>query len=1404
MTSSTKSRPFSPSSERYIVNQIHNSFAGSACDYPSNPTGSVEMETGQLPESIAETDTIACLDGEGEGDIHMPTEDDIEKSFRINQDGSMTVEMKVRLTIKEEETIHWTTTLSRSSVPSQMKTKSHPDLGATIPDNIPPEVDPVASEVIENCPEELAFLLDSPEEMEAGRAKPITGEKEPLHSLPSSPGWRKVQQKQSVGSTMKVTETEIQENVLGSYAYMEETSNGEMKQEHCMVRQCRSRPVPKPRSNLPSELNATTSQPQSDTYKSAEILQLQDNGEAVHETVLHIYEQQTCQENFFANTQLCIQGMGTYSSAGGRPPSSDTVFPASSEKTIRSSSEDLESEPRVSSTYGSLMRQQVFQSDLYALHQKNISQEIRIFNEYVNLWLQKSEPDRQQVPSTHTELQESTTFLTPKELQSSPEVGEITFMTLKDGLANLNTCRQAQDNLSCSEALLMLQSLKEMATIEDAEKLRASLNALQNSTSVQLLQSWRGFQELSNISRSHGATSGSSRSGSCSEEEAIQGLMEDLGVPDRVREELTALCTQEEESIRGNQVDGLEKQSESLPEVKMNGFMESFLREKTISLPNSVLEDVNIYVKAVIENAVQEHLDDCSISDVSVAHLLVSAEKEIKMATDKHEAEFSQRKRSKQADCVLDFDIDKNMSSHESALEEEQKITEERVAELIRTEDRGVVAGQQEINAKPQKEKEVMDERVVFEDCKAKTNDIMEEVLDCHERRESAKNVVDTREIDEDRDTEKNPKSSKSPTSSENKLTTSEEEKSSSEEEEDSCEEELMTFSEDQVSDKEENLGSDQKYAMTVILSQHQNEGQVSQTESQLHSKTDCEETLFREPEMQATLLAIHVESDVKEDTIKPETDQQHVVYEEKIIYSGDEQVILEEPECYTIYQEHFEEEKAYGPEKAEEHEENTTHFTEKKKTSVAELISNIESVAQKVSDISKKPVDRFLTHTDVPDISDTDKLDNVSQMSSEQDEVAKFIKYPSKVQTQNKSDGEKHSPNEPSKKIRTTKQSHMDLTSEPLSSSLAFSYDSRSSSLAQDPEESIQANRVKSIREMFLAKSNTTTRKEHRRQHSPNSDMSDYQAEFSDSAGNQSQTSPETSSGEDDTNRLAIAKGFVRRTIERLYGRGHSNSTGPDDRRPLSASRGKQREGLGRTNVTTLASIHEARTQGKTDLSYFNATSSVDAFNESTHCVTLNAQVGPEDAVLIDKGCWLLCENQLIRESSPELESQSTVEKNTTILADSEQDAMKEDVPYSLFSPASPNRTLSSTELEELPRSLRAKFTYFNLPNASDSELEPEGLNSDTPSKREAKVSPVTQSPKSWAEKDSILPAFNPPVIKRADNKVHPLLEALTPPVVTQPVRGQNAQTEVARRSTEPDVLEMLFIFCGQHCPIL
>lgn len=1834
MTSSIKSRPFSPSSECYIVNQLHNSFAESTND----PTGSVEIEPGQLLESVAETDTVTCMDGDTNECICMPTDDDIEKSFRVNQDGSMTVEMKVRLTIKEEETVHWTTTLSRQSVTSQMKSglDSHSNQGAALADNSDPDVDPDAS-AIQRCPEEYSNVSTNEclqalhEEMMECRAEESIRIKEPLQPRP--------EQKQ----ISELVETESLDIMQGLETSREAANN---EQEHCLLRQCNKPPVPKPRSTRTSQLQASS-------YKSVENLQLQDSGQ---KTVLHIYEQQTCQKSFLANAQCYDQGICIC----------DTVFSASPD-TVLSSSKDLESEPRPATVYGSLQRQETFfpslefqtsceknnppeiknkkskmhtplteasktsapqinstadtskkrkrvrvivkkshifhiatheyrrkdnkidilkeikkkksaifnqagvtrgmteqyraksvkkllkgkrtnlpishkrvsstlhktfqmqiqspnelsakqhcsndknpaKADVYQQklsegftspnkHLLNVStnkctltrqtsmqeeqetqeqetQELKestslpalhysssVLKENVKLWLQKSEaeppPDQEQVPpskssqeleitcetpcarlaskknltppilldstprnmpklsmkelfnyspkgvilprgsaqintlkgdtkssqsitsvniplsmtlSTNdfllrnnhqkrmssedhsspnensfsktiahnisqenmqlsrnnaqkasyafldhnlatcekfsskqeiiqlpqyvkkdettdepmsnalgcannhvkptsltrdsssektissqnsieqipknntsskvslfnnqgvekTALSKKTTFykkpkpghigmikgskstitqglvgscendkctslspLSEKEMavfpaeksytvkmavrpdmrhvldelchsinslreatqykqrscleksNSMPDFSShlastfgsssrvflafLSVMTLRDGLENLNALHQAENSLSCLEALLMLQSLKEMAAIEDAEQLRVNLSALQKSASNQLLQSWKGFQQLSNMSVSSSVTPectmGGSYSGSSSEEEEIQGLMEQLGVPDRVREELAAFQTQEKKRVRGNQVERSEELCESRPKKRVHRYTQSGLREETVKFPDCVLKDINTYVKFVIEKAVYVH----SNSEVFRPHSLLGTKKEIKVVIREQESNSCPMERIQQADCILDSNICENI------LEGKQQRTEEKD---VRHKEKQEIYAKQEVNMKEIKDRAVCEQSEVTqgrillkdrveEDCIMETDTKYFQELDSNKEMEEVKDLRDASEMDNGRITEVYPKLSESSKSKEG-LTSSEEEKSSLE---DSCCEEHMNFSEDQVSDKEENLqinpasGLQQKYSMIESQAQWKSEGLVSQARMQLDSKTKCVKNNTGYPEMQTTLLAVCLEHEAGHQTEK--------------IYSEEQQVVMEIPECYTVHQENIHNQKECKLKEAVVCEKKTVQ-AKKKNISVAKLISNLETCTQRPSSKPEKSVHRFVGHTDV---SDPDNLNNISLTDK-----------------------------------------HMDTTSEVHSSSLAFSYDSQSSSLAQEPERSVQANRVKFIRDMFLAKSQTRTQNGQRQLHSPNSDLSDSQPESTDSGGNWSQ---EPSSGEDDTSRLAIAKGFVRRTIERLYGRGNSSSIGADNMRSPSALKAKQREGPGRTNVSSLASFHEARTRVMTDLSYFSATNASDIFNAPTACTTMNEQEESGDGNLIDKGHWLLAENQ-IRGSSPELQEGHRKGKNSkTISVEPEQHSGQEDSLHGI---------LPSSKLEKWPGSSGSKFTYFNLPNASDSDLEPE-------EKREVKMASETQVQKTMAERNSFLPTFSPSVLKKADNKVHPLTEATTPTAVTQPVKGQSAKTGVIKQSAEPDALEMLFVFCGQHCPIL
>lgn len=1714
-TSSTKSRPFSTSSERYVVNQLH-----SACD----PTGSVEMETGHLLESVAETDTVAYLDGDMNESIYMPSDDDIEKSFRVNQDGSMTVEMKVRLTIKEEETVHWTTTLSRQSVNSQIKSglDSH-------------DVDMDAS-VKKRCPEEhrndstYECLQGLCEEMMDGRVGESFSIKEALVALP--------EQKQIS------VKTGSQDTVQRMDVSKDEGSN---ELERCLLKQCNVNPVPKPRSTCISPLQACT-------YKSAEILKLQDSGE---ETVYHIYKQETCQKSFLTNTEFCAQGIHAAFSASSDPVLSsrkdlmceprpatgslqrqDNVLPSlelqtSSErnnlpeiKTKKSNSKThipLRESPRMISTadaskkrkkvrvimkknhifhitshekkmkdqktdilkeikkirvaifkqagvmggmteqyrvrsvrkskrnrsnlpishksvssrlhktfhmqdqrpselsikehytneknlakadiYLKKVRESFISPNNYLLHvstnksaltrqtsmreetQEQDTQELKestslpvlqytpsVFKEYVELWLNKSEaeplPDQEQVPPSkpsqelqityqspgarknvtppvsldsarrnipnlsineqvisspqrilpprgsaqessslsqmntlkehtkspqsndqlpqyvtndeHTEkhftcdashvkptsltrahssemtlsqnsieqiprnntsskalifnnrcmektaLSKNARFrknvkpghsgtikasaitqelvgscendkctslsrLSEKEMQVFPSeksytvkmavrpdmrhvldelchsinslreatqhkqrswleksssmpdfsshlastfgsssrvlLAFLSVMTLKDGLENLNAFRQAENSLSCSEALRMLQSLKDMAAIEDAEELSANLNALQKSASNQLLQSWKGFQQLNNPSMKSTVTPVYTKGGSCSdsntEHEAIQGLMEELGVPDKVRDELAALHTQETESIRGNQAHRSEELRESLPEKTIHRYTESGSRDETIKFPDSVLEDIKTYVKFVVENAVYEH----SNSEKCVAQSLLGTEKEIKVATCEQERN-SYLIKEIQDDYLLDSNICENILE-----EKQQRAGENDIRHKLKQE----ICTKQEIHWKEIKEMSGSEQSSVTQRRIVSNNDSIEEddivdtdpkyslPLDSNKEMVEVKDLRNASEMQNGRISEAYCKLSESKKIEESS-TTSEEEKFNSEG--GSSDEEHRNLSDDQIGDKEESLqikpacGLQQKYSITE--SKAIREELASQAHMTLGSKTESVKNNAGQHGMQTALLAV---------CLKHKMEQQA-----ENIYSEEHQRVADVSKCYAIHQEDSDRKKERSLEEAVVCEIKTVQ-SRMKKNSVTELISHLEKSTQRHCTKPEKSKHRLVPHTDV---SDPDNVNNVSLTG---------------------------------KPVDTTSETH--------TSSLAFSYDSRSSSISQEPERGGQANRVKFIRDIFLAKSQTGTQNRQRQLHSPNSDLSDSQPESTDSGGNWSQ---ETSSGEDDTSRLSIAKGFVRRTIERLYGRGSLSSVAADNTNSPSPLKDKQIEGPGKANVSNLASYHEARTRVMTDLSYFSATNASDILNAPSDCITLNDHVGSGDVNHIDKGHWLLAENQIC-ESSPELLEGHRSGKNSKSNAiEPTQHSGKED---------SLHGTLPSNMLQKRPRSSGSKFIYFNLPNASDSELEPE-------EKRTVKVAPATQAIKSMTERNSFLPAFSPPVLKKADNKVHPLTEATTPVVVSQPIKGQSEQTGVLKQSAEPDALEMLFVFCGQHCPIL
>lgn len=340
--------------------------------------------------------------------------------------------------------------------------------------------------------------------------------------------------------------------------------------------------------------------------------------------------------------------------------------------------------------------------------------------------------------------------------------------------------------------------------------------------------------------------------------------------------------------------------------------------------------------------------------------------------------------------------------------------------------------------------------------------------------------------------------------------------------------------------------------------------------------------------------------------------------------------------------------------------------------------------------------------------------------------------------------------------------------------SSLSFSYDS-SGVVTTEPERT----RVQSIREMFLAKSATDARRGNGR--SP-SQPPHLRAETSVSGGYQSQTSSEASSAEDESANKCVSKGFVRKTIERLYGKKDANPEQEAGERPPSAPKQKKKD-----HSRNFSPFHNIRSKAGSELSYFNSTNALDTLNEATKCVAFKAQVRPGESVPGENRPSLI--RKSVSDPAGINQGIATPPRAAEILEDAE-----EMTPYSLF------------ELED-KNSAQKKCTYFSLPHASESDMCQDELSTVsrvvTNGDAVADAKEQSKDSKTPAERNGVLPAVGTSDFKKMDNKVHPLVEL--PPdgevVLAQPARGHGA---VYRRAPEPDVLDLLYNFCGQNCPIL
>ncbi|XP_026697513.1 oxygen-regulated protein 1 isoform X2 [Athene cunicularia] len=369
-------------------------------------------------------------------------------------------------------------------------------------------------------------------------------------------------------------------------------------------------------------------------------------------------------------------------------------------------------------------------------------------------------------------------------------------------------------------------------------------------------------------------------------------------------------------------------------------------------------------------------------------------------------------------------------------------------------------------------------------------------------------------------------------------------------------------------------------------------------------------------------------------------------------------------------------------------------------------------------------------------------------------------------------------------------------------------------------------------------------------------SDWSDYRPDTEESDYNFRASSDLTNeSGEEAVLEKHYNTGYVKRTIERLYGKTEA-SFKPDFRKgfpymskvfktdteeshfavveknvcfsqkPMSCSAEKlshsslppqefpaninKDDTISKPENTSLPTLQP--TLNREETSYTNDCS---VESPKQHCQP-SIRANEDEGVLIDKGKWLLKENHLIRISSPErIGMYGNLDTSTDTVLDTNSD----DVPYSHFGNLNqyPDlKEISSSELEEMAKPSENFCNYFNIPHNSDSDPFQDdftkskpghnGKITSLPAANKEKVKPSVMvgsaSTHLSTQADTNFPAFTSVEFRLPDNKVHPLEQ----PSNEEPIQSQPTGVSNPNRSAlqDEDSLDKLHAMCGQHCPIL
>ncbi|KAG9478807.1 hypothetical protein GDO78_012458, partial [Eleutherodactylus coqui] len=418
--------------------------------------------------------------------------------------------------------------------------------------------------------------------------------------------------------------------------------------------------------------------------------------------------------------------------------------------------------------------------------------------------------------------------------------------------------------------------------------------------------------------------------------------------------------------------------------------------------------------------------------------------------------------------------------------------------------------------------------------------------------------------------------------------------------------------------------------------------------------------------------------------------------------------------------------------------------------------------------------------------------------------------------------------------KIQNDKQKEYPLDQSPRHSPSLTSEYNVDHTVGANPVSPQKTSRVKlMVQEMEQRRYSSQCCEQQKCLQSPiSSDSSDYRQDSEESPSDTLRASSEimTESGEEQIHEKPFKTGHVKRAIERLYGKAESkiqpctgpttmsssnksqckNSPNNENNEYLTFSSQKQ-QCLSKENISSVSlplldadGDHDGTSCKKPGLSKSNKLHKGDHMETCSHKDT-----STKNGVLIDKGRWLLKENHLIRRSPPEATGMY-VNLDTTS-GDTLLDNTSDEVPYmhSACKMNQPLTEISSSEIEDLTKPHHYTCNYFNMPHGSDSEHFNDTLSTKSKVRSKSFGAVVKSQPHDSGSLRSVdkcggisesLPSFATVDFHMSDNKVHPLPH----PDKNREEKSPNTDSGNRGQITEQDSLDKLHFICGQHCPIL